>query len=88
MSARPVTGDAFYDEVLVLNEAGETVPLHTLGRPSRPVTPEALAEWEARTFTALRKQRDAGTPFDDELPDDPLADLDETRAALARLRLR
>lgn len=44
-----------------------------------------LAEWEARAFTALRRQRDATTPVDDELPDDVLADIDETRSALRRL---
>ena len=46
---------------------------------------EKLAEWESRTFGAFRRQRDASTPFDDELPDDPLADLEETRSALRRL---
>lgn len=55
-------------------------------RPSSGgVTPQALADWEARTFTALRRQRDAATPVDDELPDDPLADLEATRSALNRL---
>ena len=44
-------------------------------RPSSGgVTPRALADWEARAFAALRRQRDAATPVDDELPDDPLAD--------------
>lgn len=47
--------------------------------------PAALAEWETRTFSALRRHRDAATPVDDELPDDPLADLVETRSALERL---
>lgn len=51
------------------------------GKASR----EALAEWEARTFTALRRHRDATTPTDDELPDDPLRDLAATRSALDRL---
>lgn len=46
---------------------------------------DKLAEWEARTFGPLRRQRDAATLIDDELPDDPLADLDETRSALRRL---
>jgi len=49
------------------------------------VTPQALADWEARAFAALRRQRDAATPVDDELPDDPLADLAATRSALDRL---
>jgi hypothetical protein len=44
-----------------------------------------LAEWEARTFGALRRHRDLVTIVDDELPDDPLADLDETRSALGRI---
>lgn len=44
-----------------------------------------LADWEVRTFTALRRQRDAATPVDDELPDDLLADVEATRAALRRL---
>jgi hypothetical protein len=47
--------------------------------------PAKLAEWEARAFTALRRHRDAATIVDDELPDDPLADLEETRSALDRL---
>ena len=53
--------------------------------PSGGASREKLAEWQARTFPALRRQRDAATPFDDELPDDTLADLDETRSALGRL---
>lgn len=44
-----------------------------------------LAEWERRTFSALRRHRDAPTLVDDELPDDPLRDLEETRSALRRL---
>ena len=44
-----------------------------------------LAEWETRTFAALRRHADLATVVDDMLPDDPLADLDETRAALLRL---
>ena len=53
--------------------------------PTGKASREKLAEWEARAFPALRRQRDAATPIDDELPDDPLADLDETRSALRRL---
>lgn len=45
----------------------------------------AVIEWETATFDTLRRHRDASTIFDDELPDDPLADLDETRSALRRL---
>ena len=47
--------------------------------------PTKLAEWEAGAFSELRRQRDATTPIDDELPDDPLADLAETRSALQRI---
>lgn len=47
--------------------------------------PAKLAEWEQRAFGALRRHRDATTPVDDELPDDPLADVDETRSALRRI---
>jgi len=54
-------------------------------RPHGTPTPQSLGEWEARTFSALRRHRDLVTVFDDELPDDPLADLDETRSALDRL---
>lgn len=50
------------------------------------VDPNKIAEWEARTFAALRRHRDASTPVDDELPDDPLRDDDETKSALARIR--
>lgn len=54
-------------------------------RSSGGVDPAKIAEWEARTFGALRRQRDATTPIDDALPDDPLRDLDETRTALRSL---
>jgi len=46
---------------------------------------DRLAEWETRAFTVLRRQADASTPVDDELPDDPWLDLDELRSSLARL---
>lgn len=49
------------------------------------VTREALAEWEIRTFSAPRAQRDATTPFDNEIPENPLDHLDEFRSALVRL---
>ncbi|MDO8389303.1 MAG: hypothetical protein Q7V57_02360 [Actinomycetota bacterium] len=81
-SARPFAGSEFYDEVLVLDDARETVPLYTLRRPSRPSGPRELAGWETRTFSTFAANRDVLTPFDD----DPLADLDETRAALDRIR--
>ena len=47
--------------------------------------PAKLAEWERGAFSALRRHRDTPTLVDDELPDDPLRDLDETRSALRRL---
>lgn len=46
---------------------------------------DRLAEWEAGAFTALRRHRDASTPFDDELPEDAWQDLEEMRSALGRL---
>ena len=55
-------------------------------RSSGGVDPAKLADWEARTFSALRRRRDASTPVDDELPDDPLRDDAETKSALARIR--
>lgn len=54
-------------------------------RPYRRPSREALAEWEAGRYEVLRRQRDLVTIVDDELPDDPLADMDETRSALDRL---
>lgn len=75
-----------YDEILVTDPvSGESVPMDTLGRPNRPADARQLAEWETRTFSKLRRDHEAPTPFDDELPDDPLADLEETRSALSRL---
>lgn len=53
--------------------------------PAAGASRELLAEWQRGAFTKLRAHRDAATPIDDELPDDPLADLDETRSALDRL---
>lgn len=62
-------------------------PGNSESRPSSGgVDPAKLADWEARTFSALRRHRDAPTPIDDELPDDPLRDLDETKSALERIR--
>jgi len=54
-------------------------------RSSGGADPAKLAEWEARTFSALRRHRDASTPVDDELPDDPLRDDAETKSALDRI---
>lgn len=55
-------------------------------RSSGRADPVKLAEWQAEKFTAFRRHRDLVTVVDDELPDEPLADLDETRSALDRLR--
>jgi len=59
-------------------------------RPSSPTgraSLDRLVDWEANAYAVRRRHRSiaAGTPVDDELPDGPLADLDETRAALRRL---
>ncbi len=56
-------------------------------RPSSPTgaSREKLAEWEARTFSALRRNRDAATPVDDELPEEAWRDPVEMRSALDRL---
>lgn len=59
------------------------------GDRARPATGSAdrakLAEWERSAFSLFRAHRDLVTVVDDELPDDPLADLEETRSALSRL---
>jgi len=75
---------AFFDEIFLLNDEGETVPVEH-PRPWRAATREALADFETELYDPLRRARDAKTPFDDELPVDPLADLDATRSALDRL---
>ena len=46
--------------------------------------PADLAEWQARTFPALR--RPPAPSYDDALPDDLFADPEETRRILERLR--
>ena len=46
---------------------------------------EKLAEWEAGAFSVFRRQRDAATPVDDELPEEAWRDRDEMRSALDRL---
>lgn len=51
----------------------------------KPADREALAEWERSAYTALRAQRDATTPTDDLLPEDPLDHRLELRSALDRL---
>jgi len=54
-------------------------------RPHGKATPATVAEWEARAYPTFRRRRELVTVVDDELPDDPLRDLDETRSALDRL---
>lgn len=56
-------------------------------RPSAPAgaSRDRLAEWEAGAFSALRRHRDAATPFDDELPEEAWRDPAEMRSALSRL---
>lgn len=51
-------------------------------RPSRPLTPEKLAEWERGAFSALRRHRDLPTPIDDALPEDAMPGDPATRSAL------
>lgn len=58
-------------------------------RPSRRPSPAELADWQARTFSALA--RFAPPPpgaigLDDELADDPIADPDAGAAHIAELR--
>jgi hypothetical protein len=47
---------------------------------------EKLAEWETRAFPRLRSAAERGTPVDDLLPVDPIADKAATRRALEQLR--
>lgn len=54
-------------------------------RSSGGVEPSQLAAWERRAFSVLRRQAELVTVVDDELPDDPLADLGAMRATLRRL---
>lgn len=58
-------------------------------RPSRPITPDELADWQARTFTALRRYAPPppGTiGLDDELADELTDDPDAAIAHIAELR--
>lgn len=56
-------------------------------RGHSPVTPAALAAWEAETFDPLRRLRDRArsTPVDDVLPENPQDHPVETRSALEQL---
>lgn len=49
---------------------------------------DKLAEWETRAFPRLRRQAESGTPVDDALPLEPIADPAATRRALEQLRDR
>lgn len=48
--------------------------------------PASLAEWQARRLEALRGSPPSSVSYDDELPIDLLADPEETRRILDRLR--
>lgn len=56
------------------------------GRERRRVTPAELAAWETGRFEVLRRARDASTPYDDEMPEEPWNNRDEAEAMLDRLR--
>lgn len=60
------------------------------GSDPRPASSGAradrLADWQARRFTALRRHAEHSTAMDDNLPDDPMADLEETRRAIDAAR--
>lgn len=56
------------------------------GNDPRGARPARLAEWETRRLEALRGAPPAAVSYDDELPDDLLADPEETRRILDRLR--
>lgn len=61
----------------------------TGARPSRRPQPDDLADWQARTFGALRRYAPpppGDISLDDEVADDPIADPDATAAHIAALR--
>ena len=55
-------------------------------RGHRAITPTEIGTWEAGQYSALRRHRDATTPTDDALPDDPLAMLLGSPSERAELR--
>jgi hypothetical protein len=59
-------------------------------RPSRgtePLTPDKVAEWEARQYSALRRHgaQAAATPVDDIFPEDPQDHRASAQSALEQL---
>jgi len=59
----------------------------TTGRPSSPGASRArLAAWQTRRLEAVRGRPASSFSYDDELPIDLLADPEETRRILDRLR--
>jgi len=56
------------------------------GNDPRGARPQRLAEWQAGRLAALRGAPPATVSYDDELPVDLLADPEETRRILDRIR--
>jgi hypothetical protein len=56
------------------------------GNDPRGARPARLAEWQQRRLEELRGSRPSSVSYDDELPVDLLADPEETRRILDRLR--
>jgi hypothetical protein len=56
------------------------------GSDPRGARTERLAEWQTRRLAALRGRPARAVSYDDELPEDLLADPEETRRILDRLR--
>jgi hypothetical protein len=56
------------------------------GNDPNGARPARLAEWQTRRLEALRGRPARAVSYDDELPDDLLADPEETRRILDRLR--
>lgn len=56
------------------------------GNDPRGARPARLAEWQTRRLEALRGAPSTSVSYDDELPDDLLADPEETRRILDRIR--
>jgi hypothetical protein len=46
---------------------------------------DALADWQARAYPTLRRQRESGTPVHDALPDDDELDVDKMIDAVRNL---
>jgi hypothetical protein len=54
-------------------------------KTSGPADRAALIEWELGAYEVFRRHRDATTPIDDLLPEEPLDHLDEARPAFELL---